>query len=477
MAVMITDGTGVAGGAAVDADRKLEVATTLLEAKAGFVTLAAENDSGSITAERYTRALEVTADFRLRTAVDTMLHNEQFANVALNTDQWFQAVTTMTATVATGFLNQNAGLSTANAAVSRTQTYRHFPIYKTFTTQVEAEVQFSQTPQVNSVCEWGLFLSTGVTAPTDGVFFRLNAAGEFRCIVSNNGTETVSAALSFASLVGTNTTKQFLIYAGSTVARFWIDNILVAVINRPAGQGALTSSMNLPLAFRNYNSGVTAAAQVMRVGNTNVTLGDQATGKPWPHVIAGAGGNGALGQTGATIGQTCNYNNGSNPAPAVPTNTTAALGTGLGGQFWETDTLAVTSDGIISSYQVPAGTSLVPGKSFYCTGIKIDSYVQTALTGGGYCSQWILAFGHTAVSLATAEGIGTKAPRRIPLGVRAVAAGALANTIVGDTISVEFAAPVVVAPGQFIATAKKKVGVAPSAGVIAHVIAILGYWE
>ena len=44
------------------------------------------------------------------------------------------------------------------------------------------------------------------------------------------------------------------------------------------------------------------------------------------------------------------------------TNTTAALGTGLGGQFSALPTLAVNTDGIICSYLNPIPTSAIPGK-------------------------------------------------------------------------------------------------------------------
>lgn len=177
------------------------------------------------------------------------------------------------------------------------------------------------------------------------------------------------------------------------------------------------------------------------------------------------------------MGSLANYANNTNPTAAVPTNTTAALGSGLGGQFWETDTLALTTDGIIQSYQVPLGTASVPGKRLRILSLVINSYVQTALTGGGYIAQYSLCFGHTAVSLATAEAATTKAPRRIPLGIQSVSSGAAALTTL-NSIEINFNdAPVYVNPGEFIAIAKKKVGTAPTAGVIAHMITYTYAWE
>lgn len=134
------------------------------------------------------------------------------------------------------------------------------------------------------------------------------------------------------------------------------------------------------------------------------------------------------GLSGGTMGSLANYANNANPTAAVPTNTTAALGTGLGGQFWETDTLAVNTDGIIDSYQVPAASANYSGKRLSIRGVKINTFVQTALTGGGYNEVWTLVFGHTAVSLATAEAATTKARRAIVIGTRSVASATAALT-------------------------------------------------
>jgi hypothetical protein len=464
-------------GAEVDSNNNLKATGPLVDTQAGFAAMLAENDAGTITGTRSVKAVEISQDFRTRVGVDTMIFNEQFPGAALNTTLWGQALTTMTATVTTGFLNLNAGLSVASAAIARVYSYRHFPIYKTFTTMCEMEVQFTQTPQSNNLCEWGLFIASGTAAPTDGVFFRLTSSATFVCVVNYNGTETVSSPLNFSTLVGTNSTRQFLIYAGSTNAKFWIDNILVAEIATPAGQGALTSSMNLPLAFRNYNSGATSLAQVMKVGNVNVTLGDQNSSKPWANVIAGMGGTCVQGQTGATLGTTALYTNSlAVGAGAAATNTTAALGSGLGGQFTLLPTLAVPTDGIISSYQVPLGTAAVPGRSLYIRGVRLRGLVTTVLAGGPCYFAMSICYGHNAVSLATAEAAGTKAPRRTPIGWDVYAATAAVGTL-GQAIDFVFETAIVVQPGEFIQVVAKNVGTVTTTGAITYLIGFDGYWE
>jgi hypothetical protein len=96
-----------------------------------------------------------------------------------------------------------------------------------------------------------------------------------------------------------------------------------------------------------------------------------------------------------------------------------------------------------------------------------------------------LAFGHTAVSLATAEaasfaaGGTTKAPRRIPLCTTSVAsATAAAGTpVVGVPIYIPFSSPIVVAPGEFVAVTHNKVTTAPATGAIMWTITFDAYFE
>ena len=182
------------------------------------------------------------------------------------------------------------------------------------------------------------------------------------------------------------------------------------------------------------------------------------------------------GPGGTTMGSTANYANGANPGAATPTNTTAALGAGLGGQFWETAALAVTTDGIISSFLVPAATNQIPGRRLVITGIRWMSMVEAALTGGPAIIQHGLAFGHTALSLATAEAATAKAPRRIALGLSTLAATAALGTLSAN-FTQQFISPIVVNPGEYVATFVKYEGTPFSAGTIAHSIAFDGYWD
>lgn len=172
--------------------------------------------------------------------------------------------------------------------------------------------------------------------------------------------------------------------------------------------------------------------------------------------------------------------NEANLTAAVPTTTTAALGTGLGGAFWETVSLAVNTDGIIMSYQVPATGVNAAGRRLVLRGIYLSSYVQTVIVGGPYTAEWFLAFGHTAVSLATAEAATTKAPRRIalPFVQQVTAAQAVQTTVAQNVNFCDFGdAPLYVNPGEFIQLCTRHQGTAGTTGTIVHRVTPVFGWE
>jgi len=239
--------------------------------------------------------------------------------------------------------------------------------------------------------------------------------------------------------------------------------------------------MNLPLFIRNYNSAATSSAQVVRVGYVNVSQGDMSTNKPWSHVMAGAGGMAYQLQTGAAaFGSSSLLTNSlGTGSVAAMTNTTAALGSGLGGQFSTLPTLPVPTDGIISSYQVPAGSATVPGKSLYITGVKVQGAVTTQLAGGPVLYAYTLAYGHTTVALNTTETNGTvKAPRRIALGFETFAATSALGVLGSATgCYMAFNSPVVVQPGEFVQVTAKNLGTITSAGIITFLVSFDAYFE
>lgn len=433
-----------------------------------------ENDNGSVTGVKYMKSPETDDDYRLRVAVDHPMDSETFNYTAQNTGKHNFLNTTMAAAWTAAGLNTNSGNITTTTTGLRFRTYAYFPVIGPAILNTEVEASFSALPTANTIIDFGLFIDAGTNpyAPSDGMYFRLTSAG-LSAVINNNGSETVQL-LDFTYEI--NRVYQFLIISHERETEFWIENTLYHSHQTPVGQGQPVMSGALPFAIRHsITGGAAGAALSMLVKDYNVSLSGIFVSDE-----LGTVGNRMFGSyrglSGGTMGSLANFANSANPTAAVPTNTTAALGSGLGGQFWETDTLAANTDGIISSYQVPAGTANVAGKRLKVNGVSITSIIQTTLTGGGYNAVWSLAFGHTAVSLATAEGAASKAPTRIPLGAQSVVSGA-AVPVKLEVVSIAFANPVYVNPGEFIQTVKKKIGTAPSGGVIAHYITFDYSWE
>jgi len=93
--------------------------------------------------------------------------------------------------------------------------------------------------------------------------------------------------------------------------------------------------------------------------------------------------------------------------------------------------------------------------------------------------QWALGVGSTGVSLATADSLttGTRAPRRIALGIQSIPIG----TAIGGNaapIDVNLDAPLYVAAGTFLhVILRMPVGTATAAQIIRGTVLINGYYE
>jgi hypothetical protein len=457
----------------------------------GAVKVYGENDGGDLTGNVALKSPEVDVDYRIRVSQDLMLDEEVFNYTAQNTGKHTYLTTTMTDTWTAGQLTTNATSITTISTGTVFATYAQFPNTGTTTLSADTEIAFSAQPTTNTFVEFGLGLpSTVLVAPADGVFFRLNSAG-LQGIASFNGSETSTGVFPLSGGAGTwvytnNKRYQFIVYMGGVEAQFWVNDgtgaVLLGTIPLPAGQGRICMAAGMQYFVKHRIVGGAAAGVLQAfVGAYSVRQGG--TGHSSTLTVAGNRMYGSYqGLSGGTMGTLANYANSANPTAALPTNTTAALGSGLGGQFWETVSLAVNTDGIICSYQVPAGTVNLPGRRLVIRGIGMTSYVQTVVVGGPYVSQYSLAFGHTAVSLATAEAVAAKAPRRIALAnlTQVLTAAQAASTLVsqpGGSYTDFGDAPVFVNPGEFVQLVTKHVGTAGTTGTVAHVVTFVYGWE
>lgn len=345
----------------------------------------------------------------------------------------------------------------------------------------EVLVSFTKNALANQVVEFGFFPhGTSTAAPTEGVFFRYTSAGLVG-VASYNGAEGTPVTLN--AVFTPNQTYSMMICLDQRRIQFLRDNILLGSLEIPAAQGFPMMQASLPVSQLFRNSGLVSGSPVMqfKVCSVNVVLRDIHTSKPWAHQQAMQG-LAYQGQNGGTMGSLALMTNSLAPgAGAAMTNTTAALGTGLGGQFTALPTLTANSDGVLCSYANPAGGANQTPRTLIITGVRLQGVVTAALTGGPLIYLYSLAFGHTNVSLATTETSSfvtatAKAPRRIPLGIETYVATAAVG-VLGQGVMVTFDSPVVVNPGEFVAVCAKNVGTVTSAGTVTWLVTFDYYME
>lgn len=489
----IAIGTGyTAGEASGDATGNLRVTLPSVLSQSGYNRATYEVDSGSVTGVPDILNPELDVDYRLRISQDTLLDEEVFNYTAQNTGKHQLASTTMAATFTAGQFTTNSGSITTITTGVQLATYATFPNIGTNTLSGDFELAFSAQPTTNSFVEWGFGLPGGATAaPTDGVFFRLSSAG-LQGIASSNGTETSTGVFPLSGGTGTwvyanNKRYQFIVYMGGVEAVFWVNDGTGAVklgeIPLPTAQGRMALAGGMQ-AFHKHRIVGGAAGGVLQtfLGAYNVRLG----GANFTQLMSSVGNRvygSYQGQSGGTMGGLSSYVNSTNPTAAAPSNTalTANLPAGLGGQGAVIAAVAAATDGIWASYQVPAGTVNLAGRRLVLRGLEIDALnIGAAVATTATSVQFSLAFGHTAVSLATAEGATTKAPRRLALGFMtwpvgaAIGQGPQSGKITFDTGD----APVFVNPGEFIQVVGKFiVGTATASQVIQFTWQPVYGWE
>lgn len=420
----------------------------------GGMRIFSENDTGTKTGAAYLVSPETDDDYRLRVAHETLFDCETFNYTAQNTGKYAYRNTTMANTWAASGLTTNSGNITTTTTGTQLNTYAEFPILGASQLYCEVEGSFTAQPTTNTIVDFGMarMATTNPYAPTDGVYFRLNSSGLFG-VINSNGTETTTSAFSFTY---TNNKKyQFIIAVHEREVEFWIDGVLYASVDTPAGQGQPCMSAALPFALRHAITGGAAGAALSFV------LNDYAISIGGPNIahtasIMGQRVYGSYqGLSGGTMGTLATYPNSTNPTAAAPSNTalTANLPGGLGGQGLVTAAAGGSTDGIWGSYQIPAGTANVQGRRCVIRGIRIDAVnTGAAVATTATTIEFSLGCGNTAVSLATAEAAAAKASRRLPLGFMtwAVGAGIGAGPQSGPIVVDLGDAPVFVNPGEFV---------------------------
>jgi len=476
--IKLEGGSSTAGSPNVDANYNLQVNMPTTQSQAGYVSNQFVLDTGTITGSKLIRTPYVSEDNRMSVGLSTMGALYNFTTTTQNTGDWKHAFTTMTCTQSAGFLNLNPALATVSGNYAYMQAWRHNTLQGEGALTLEFTGLVTAAAPANQILEAGFFLGTAGIAPADGLFWRLTSAGLVG-IMTYNGVETSTGVL-VASLTP-NAIGDFKLVVSQRSAEFWVNGTLFGTLAVPSGNAVPYLSMNLPVCMMMRNSGAVTGGFTTKIGTLHVTQNDLSTSKDWP-IQKAMQGDAYQGQDGDTQGSVAMYSNAAVAAAAALTNTTAAAGNiGLGGVVLVLPTLTAGTDGILLSYQNPVGSVTQPPKTLVVMGVSISSGVQTALTGAPLNLVYGIAFGHTALSLATAETgsfvtATTKAPRRVPLGVQNYAVTAAAGVGAQDIVR-QFLSPIVVHPGEYFAITCRNLGTVTSAGALAITVSIDHFFE
>jgi len=473
-------------GADVNASRQLKVVPeTDVAANPGNVgafRLFSENDAGTKTGTAYLKSPETSPDYRLRVGMDTIIFDDNFNGLTQNTTKWFYTNSTMTASQpGAGTINFGTVQGTAITHGALYRSYQYVALYGASPLSVEFHLgKFSTSLVANEqfLCGMGNATVAG-TEPTDGVWLQFSSAG---LILQQryNGNSTPSGILELHDDIEIGSLYHYCMVLGNDAIDVWKDDELLASVPIPQGVGQPFMQGALPVFMQKLCTGTVSNTNTMRVSDVTVSQMDINTNKDWRVARALAGKSGYVGQNGHTQGKTALWGNNAAPTAVALTNTTAAF-TGLGGICAVLPTLAANSDGIMFSYQNPAPTVNIAGRNLVITGVEIKGAVSVVLAGGPVIYAFAVAFGHTALSLATAESASfanntTHAPRIAALGIESYpATAAVGTTGSGARLSVQ--SPIVVRPGEFVAIIARNIGTVTTTGAITFVASFDSYWE
>ena len=501
MGVNIKGGNNSVGLANVSSNYELQVVTPQTEADAGFVQISTEMDAGDVLGTRTVVPPECSDDYRLRVGLDQTLFNASFEGTTLLTTLYNQLLTTQTTGQANGFLTLNNTPHTTTTTAAYVRTHRHFPTFGTYPTYLDLWIREANTTATNAISEWGfLFLTAQTTQqPIDGIYFRRTSGGSLYGVVTNNSVDiATTAAINTTNVpsrdgVGAfdpTESNHYLIVYHNDVARFWINDVMVAELSCPAANAQFTSSSNTPVGFRVLNTGAASAGRQLSVGFINVGFGDQNVNKPWSHALCGMGAGSYQYQNGNTPGPTVTRGAATTGHPTSATGRAAGTWTAtsapainsLGG-LWTSPsmnngTIATDADFPVFAFLNPAGTATLPGKTLYVTGVRVgEAYVSTAASTNPMFLSYIIMVGNSASATNTADAAGTVAGKSIVIGGH----GFTSTETVGNYkpgFEMRFDSPLMVPAGHYFHFIVRPFGtVASNTLAVTSSLAVNGYFE
>lgn len=432
------------------------------------------------------KAIDVTENGYLRVSQIVLSVFDQIEGAAVNTNLWNPYdVSGMTIVQANNLITMNAGASIAANGYANLISQKFIPLYGSIPCLLEMTATVINVPEANATVELGIGTVSHGTAPTDGAYFRWSPSGGFYAVINNGGVETPStnlASQTFTDPDGTTitlppTTIVTHLYAFEVVEDkvvFYIDDIEVATVNVPSGQSYPFNAGRQQVFARVYIGGSSPSlAPKVSIGQVTTKYEDLQQYRPWGELLASLG-RGAYQSPVTPFGQTANHVNSASPVTPspIPSNTLAGYPT-LGGRWQIAAPAGAATDLILFGFQVPAGFQ------FFMNSISIST-INTGAIGSVVTPtilDWSLGLNGSALSLATVDGAGTWAPRRIPLGMQVFGLSAAVGALATD-ITRRFETPLVVDASRFLhVILQVPSGVATASQVLRGDVLINGFFE
>ena len=500
---LIDGGGSTAGKANVDADFNMKATGPTSQAFAGFAATSHELDAGLVLGSRTMLAPETNATFRQRVGIEQTLFNLCFEGTNIARDRLQQNDTTATSAQATGYLTLNSGGSVTVSQGTNIRTYRTFTVFGGMPIYAQFQLRHGNPTATNAVSEWGFGYCSGVTAQmTDGAIFRMISGGTLQGVlvssVSGAGVDTSTVAITTTNVpsrdgVGSfdfTEPNDYLVEVNEGVVRWWINDTLVLSTKTPANGPLPFLACDQPIMARVYNTGAASAARSLGLGMVAATQGDMNTNKMHGHAMCGLGGGAYQIQPGTASGPTVTRGTGATGWPTSATArvagtwtaTTAPALNSLGGSWTSPamSTLTTEADYPVFSYQNPAGTATLPGKTLYITGVRVGETVVTVVAAVNTMTlSYAIGVGGTSSATTQTEAATVVASRIIPAGqVAFTAAAAPGTSAAGFDIPGLEQAPLVVYPGQFLCFIVRPQGtVATNTLVVMGMVTFIGYHE
>lgn len=467
---LIETGDSSTGVANVDSNYNLKVALPSVKDQAGYVGIAGfADDAGNVRIP-----IGASSQGLLGTGSVQVDFEQGFSASAISTSVWSQVLGIMGVGVVNNTVILNSANSTTTTAVARLVSYRQAKTLRG-SDRIVAWRMMLPNLVTGAVTEIGAFAATGIASPTSGSFFRYGSDGTLRGVsISVTGSESTTEVIPTPSL---NVAHDYTIWITSKSIIFQVDDVVVGSI--PLGNTAPSpvTSESSPFCARLYNASATSTAQQVHLHRCVGALYGGTYGYDRQFLAALGGDIGSQGVVGAGTGYLANWVNSTAPTSATLSNTTAGY-TSLGGQFQFAPVPGSEVDYALFAFQVPPQTATNQGRTLVVHGINISTFnMGAAVATTPTLLQWGIAYDGTAVSLATADGASTKAPRRVPLGCQSLPVGLPIGGNVPD-LRVDFRQPLSVNAGNYLHVILKiPVGTATASQIVRGVVAINATWE